>query len=558
MTAAITAAHAGLRTVVVEKAPVIGGTTASSGGEIWIPCSHHSKGLGQQVGESDTIEKARAYVQSQAGSAFDAARVDAYLAHGPAMVEYIESKTALRFEAVFGPDYHPEEPGSSNIRALATVPYNTRHIAGQIANLKGPLPQTLFLGLALGSFRELKYFMSALRSLTAFAYVSRRMVRHFADVALHGRGRRMVRGHALMGRLLKTATDLDIPIVCNAAARSLLFEGGRVAGAVLDTSEGPKTVRARRAVILASGGFPRSAELRRRHYPSVIADLDPVTPVPMENTGDGARMAQAIGARFDGAALQPAAWTPTSRLPNATDFTGVWPHLVDRNQPGYLMILSDGRRFANEGTNYHSFVAEMLKSFGERHCRSAWMIGDHRALRRWGLGFVRPAPVPYRQFVKSGYLLRARSVAELAGKIAVDPKVLSETVETFNGYARAGIDRDFHRGESSYDRYFADPSHKPNSSLAPLETPPFYAVQIYPGEIGTFSGLATDEHARVLNSENMPIAGLYAVGNDQASVFGGSYPGAGATIGPAMVFGWLAARHIAEAAEQDANGKPLE
>lgn len=548
LTAAATAMRAGLDVLVAEKEPVFGGTTATSGGVIWIPMNRHARALSAETGVEDSYANARRYLEHETGQYIDPERIDAYLASGPVMVDFMERETEVKFHGMVFPDYHSEEEGASTIRSLGTLEYDAGKMGDLMPNLKGELPQTLFMGLALGSSLEMKNFMKAGRSVTAMAFVVRRMMRHFRDLALHGSSQSIVRGRALVARLARTLADGGAPIWLQSPARELILEDGRLTGARLQTPDGMVTVRARHGVVLAGGGYPRDPERRRQHHPGITATMDPVLPVPMGNTGDSARMAEAVGARFNGNLATAAAWMPTSKLPDAKDFTGVWPHLVDRTKPGFILVTPDGRRFVNESRNYRDLVPEMLEAFETRGTDTAWLIADGRAVKRWGIGFVRPFPIPHGSYIRNGYLKRGRTLDELAAICGIDATELAATVKRFNGFARAGVDEEYHRGEAGYDRHHGDEENKPNPSLGPLEQAPYYAVRIYPGEITSYKGLATDLHARVLDHSDRPIPGLYAVGNDQANVFGGAYPGAGATIGPGMVFGWRAAKHIAETA----------
>jgi succinate dehydrogenase/fumarate reductase flavoprotein subunit len=554
LTAAVTAAKAGLKVLVIEKEPVFGGTTATSGGVIWIPGNRHAQALGAETGVDDSLDAARRYLRIEAGQYIDEPKVEAYLRHGPEMVDFMERETEVKFHALPFPDYHPDVEGASTIRSLGSVEYDARKMGDLMKTLKGELPQTLFMGLALGSSLEMKNFMAAGRSITAMGFVLRRMALHFRDLALHGSSQRIVRGRALIARLGRSARDLGVEMWLSAPAVGLVHEKGRVAGVEVQRREGRVTVHARHGVVLAAGGYPRDRARRAQHHPGLAATMEPVLPVPMGNTGDSARMAEAIGARFNGHMAQAAAWMPTSKLPGATDFTGVWPHLVERTKPGFIMVLSDGRRFCNESAPYHDVVPEMIKAFDRTGLDACWMICDARALKRWGMGFVRPFPIPHGGYVRSGYLKRGRTLEDLARICGIDGAELAATVERFNGFSRTGSDLDFRRGENAYDRHHGDEENTPNPTLGPIEHGPFYAVRIYPGEITSYKGLATDANARVLDQADAPIPGLYAVGNDQANVFGGSYPGAGATIGPGMVFGWLAARHIAAEAGRDLPG----
>lgn len=554
LTAAVTCAKAGLTVRISEKADRFGGTTATSGGVLWVPQSRHAKALGARIGVEDDDARIRSYLRHEAGNCHDDARIEAYLEHAPRMLAYLEDHTEVKFYPMEFPDYHPEAQGGSRIRSVGTVDYDAARMGPLMASLKGELPQTLFMGLAIGSTLEMKQFLAAGRSPKAMAYVVRRMARHFVDLARKGSSQRIVRGRALIARLARTAHDLGVPIWLNAPAQRLIHEDGRVTGADILRDGRPVRVMARHAVVMAAGGFPRDTARRAAHYPGLSRTMDPVTPAPVGNVGDGIRMAEAVGAQFNGDLLQPAAWLPTSRLPGARDQNGIWPHLTDRNKPGFIMVLSDGRRFTNESAPYHDNIPAMLEAFQARGCDRAYLIGDSRAVRRWGMGFVRPFPIPKGRYLRNGYLTRADTPEDLARKLQIDAAALAETIRSFSQHAREGRDPEFHRGQSAYDRYQGDENHTPNPALGPLDQGPYYAVRIYPGEIGTYKGLKTDVNSRVLDQDNQPIAGLYAAGNDQSNVFGGAYPGAGATLGPAVTFGWIAGRDIARRAGREVPG----
>lgn len=553
LTAAIAATKAGAKVIVVEKDAVFGGTTAFSGGMIWIPGNRHSKEMCRSAGIEDSFEIARRYVLEEAGAAVDPAKVDAYLQQGPEMVDFLERETEVKFYAMDYPDYVSENPNSRTVRGLCTVDYQTSRMGEHLKNLRNQLPQTLFLGLAIGSSVEMKEFMRAGRSLKSFGFVLRKLAAHARDMIVYGRSEQMVRGSALVGRLARTVYDLGIPLWLSSPITELLEENGRVTGAIVQTPQGPVRVHAARGVVLACGGFTRDAQRRTAVYPRVAVGLrrgaEQVTVVPETNTGDGVTLAERAGGRFEGNVAQAAPWMPVSKMPGVEGTAGAWPHLVDRMKPGFIAVSRSGRRFADESSSYHHFVPGMLRASeaeGEPEA-IAWLVADARAVRHWGMGFARPWPVPKGRYVRNGYLIRGRTLAELATKAGIDPVGLEATVRRFNENARKGIDPDFNRGNRTYDLYQGDEEIKPNPCLAPLERAPFYAVRIYAGEIGTYAGIATDADARVLDAIGQPIPGLYAAGNDQVSVFAGAYPGPGSTIGPAMTFGYLAGRHAAGA-----------
>lgn len=553
LTAAIAAARAGAHVILIEKEAQYGGTTAYSGGMIWIPDNRYSRELRATQGKADSIETARSYVAELAGANLEPARLDAYLEHGPRMVDFLERESEVRFYPMDYPDYTSESPHSRTLRSLCTQNYETSRLGPTLAQLRNQLPQTLFLGLAIGSSVEMKEFMRAGRSLRSFGFVLRRLLSHARDMLVHGRSEQLVRGRALVARLMRTVLDLGIPLRLNTALRELVIESGRVSAARVEGPDGPLRIDVRGGVILACGGYGRDAARRAATYPPTARGADHPTVVAPGNTGDGVRAALAAGAAFNGAVREIASWMPVSRIPGRSGIEDVWPHLVDRQKPGFIAVSRSGQRFVDESASYHDFVPGMLKAAardGETEA-TAWIIADARAVRRWGIGFVRPWPVPKGRYLRNGYLLRADNLRALAQAAGIEPEGLERTVAAFNENAVRGVDPDFGRGARIYDHYQGDDEIGPNNCLAPLLQAPFYAVRVHAGEIGTFAGLRTDAAARVLDERGESIDGLYAAGNDQANVFAGAYPGAGSTLGPAMTFGYLAGRDAAACAAAD-------
>ena len=461
------------------------------------------------------------------------------------MVDFLETETEVKFYGMEYPDYRSESPHAARVRSIGTVDYDARAFGPRIGELKDQLPQTMFFGFAIGSRVEMMHFMNAGRSAKALGFVFGRLARHFYDKARHGHGQRIVHGRALVARLARTLFDLDTPIWLSSPIDGLIAEDGAVVGATVATPRGPVRVMVRRGVVLACGGYPNDPARRAATFPRPAAGPDHRNPVAPGNTGDGARLAEGVGGQFSTDLAEPAAWMPVSVEPGSTDYTGVWPHLIDRQKPGFIAVLADGCRFGDESSAYVDFIPQLLAACSGSDEAAAWLIADATAVRKWGIGRVRPFPVPHGRYLRSGYLQKGASVRELAVRCGIDAAALEETVRRFNDNAARGVDPDFGRGGRAYDVFQGDPSNGPNPCLAPLERAPFYAVRLKAGLIGTFAGLRTDRHARVLDRDNRPISGLYAVGNDQASVFGGSYPGAGSTIGPGMTFGYLAGRHLA-------------
>lgn len=549
LTAAVTAKKAGMNVILIEKESLFGGTTAYSGGMIWIPGNRHSEAINAKTGKTDSIDTARNYILDEGHGFAKREMVDAYLQYGKEMVDYLERETEVKFYSMDYPDYVSENPCSRTQRGLCTENYQTSKLGPHLKQLRNQLPQTLFLGLAIGSSVEMKEFMRAGRSLKSLIFVLKKLAAHARDMALYGRSEQMVRGRALVGRLARTVFDLGIPMWLSTPMKELIVENGQVRGAIVDSQDGPVRVTASRGVILACGGYGRDEIRRRATYPRVATAGAHPTPVPMGNTGDGVRLAEQAGGKFVAQVDQVGSWMPVSQIPGTTGVEGVWPHLVDRMKPGFIAVTRKGRRFANESGSYHHFVPGMIRANEEEGQTevAAWLVADHRAVTRWGMGFVRPFPVPRGRYIRNGYLLRANTLAELARKAGIDPAGLEATVNVFNENARKGVDPYFNRGSRTYDSYQGDEEVTPNSCLAPLENGPYYAVRLFVGEIGTFAGIKVDANARVLKEDDQVIPGLYAVGNDQVSVFGGGYPGPGSTLGPGMTFGYIAGRHIAGA-----------
>jgi succinate dehydrogenase/fumarate reductase flavoprotein subunit len=546
MSAAVTAAHQGLDVLVVEKEPRYGGTTARSGGWLWIPGTR----LATEQGIHEPPGAAKAYLRHETTTHFDEKRIDAFVENGPKAIDFFTRSTCVQFDMppVF-PDYHAEAPGGQRGgRSMVTRPFDGRELGERIRELAPPLPELTVFGMMLGSGPEIRHFMRAFKSFTSFAYVARRLSRHFMDVMRHGRGMTLTNGNALAGRLAKAAMDRNIPVWLSSPVRKLVTERDGVAGALVERDGRQVFVRARQGVVLACGGFPHDVERRKQLFPHAPTGQEHYSPSPVANTGDGLRLAEAVGGRVDPTIPHAAAWVPTSITTRPDGSKGVMPHFIDRAKPGVIAVTPQGRRFTNEGNSYHDFVQAMVKTCRIGEQISAWLLCDHKALRSYGLGCVAPAPLPIGRHLRSGYLKRGTTVAELARQIGIEPTTLETTIAEFNAAARSGEDSAFGKGSKAYNRYQGDASVQPNPCLAPLESAPFYAIRLVIGDIGTFAGLVTDENTQVLNAEGKPIKGLYAVGNDAASIMGGNYPGAGITLGPALTFGYVAAMQIAKAA----------
>lgn len=542
LSTAITARKAGLDVIVIEKDQYFGGTTAFSGGVLWIPGNRHAR----DAGVSDSREAARTYLKNETGNHFDDAAIDAFLDAGPRMLDFFESETEAKFILSGYPDYHPDVEGGAKLgRSVTAAPYDARALGEDIKRLRPPLETITFIGMMFNSSNdELKHFFRVTRSLTSAVYVAKRLASHLWDLLLYRRGVKVTSGNALAARLAKTALGLRIPLLTGTPAKQLINEGGTVTGAVVSDAKGEYRITARRAVVLASGGFPHDTARIARAYPHLARGGEHLSPTPAANTGDGIRMAEQVGGACDIRFSNASAWMPVSRVPLG-ERTGVFPHLVDRYKPGVIAVNRQGRRFTNESESYHDVGAAMIADGAGGKETAAWLICDHATVRKYGLGYAKPAPVPVGIFVRNGYLKREATLRALAVAAGLDADGLETTVRVYNESAVHGIDREFKRGSTAFNRYLGDTEHKPNPNVAPIGAGPYYALKIIMGDLGTFDGLTTDVVGRVLLRDGAAIPGLYAVGNDRASIMGGNYPGAGITLGPIMTFGYITGRHLA-------------
>lgn len=547
LTCAITAKKRGLTVAVLEKEPVFGGTTALSGGVLWIPMGPH----GRQQNPADTREAVRTYLMQESGRFYDEATAQAFIEHGPAMVDFLQRETQMQFVPTLYPDYHCDAPGGAQVgRSILAAPYDIRGLGEDMARLKPPLETITFIGMMFNSSNaDLKHFFRATKSLTSALYVARRLATHIKELALYRRGVQVTSGNALAARLARSALDLGIPILTSTPVRGLLEEGGRITGVRVEGEGGPRELRARHGVVLACGGFPHDAKRIAQAYPHVRRGGEHLSPTPESNTGDGVNLAEAAGGVADIRYADSAAWMPVSRVPLGGGRFGVFPHLLDRYKPGVIAVLKNGRRFCNESESYHDVGAALTRACEGQKETVMWLVCDKACLAKYGLGYVKPAPMPIGPHLRSGYLLQGRTLAELAVQAGIDPQGLEATVRAYNPPAERGEDPAFGRGKTAFNRYLADPEHRPNPCVAPVAQGPFYAVRVVMGDLGTFDGLQTSLAGEVLRRDGQPIPGLYATGNDRASMMGGAYPGAGITHGPNMVFAYLTAHHIADQAE---------
>lgn len=545
LSAAVTAAWYGLKVVVVEKDPVFGGATAWSGGWMWVPCNP----LARRAGIVEDPELPRTYLKHELGEQYDAARIDAFLEAGPHMVEFFEKHTRLQFaDGNQIADIHGDSPGAgTGGRSVIAAPYDGREVGALIHRLRKTMRETSFLGMPIMAGKDLAAFLSVTRSARSFVYAGKRFGRHLVDLARHGRAMQLVNGVALVARLAKSAEELGVQLIESAPARRLLTEDGAVRGAVVQGASGEVEIRARKAVVLAAGGFPNDIERRKQMFPRTPTGQEHLALPPLGASGDGLRLGESAGGQVDTSLISPVAWAPVSLVRHPDGSSGHFPHIIERGKPGIIGVLASGKRFVNEADGYYDYTSAMVAAVPPGQEVASWLICDHRFQRRYGLGISRPAPVPLGGWVRNGYLKKGRTIEELARACGIDPAGLSATVAEYNLHARRGDDPQFGRGSTLYNRKQGDACQQPNPCVAPIEQGPFYAVKVQPGCFGTFAGLKTNASAQVLDAEGQPIAGLYAAGTDMASIMGGHYPAGGINLGPAVTFGYIAGRHIAGA-----------
>jgi len=527
MTAALAAARHGLSVAVVEKAEVYGGSTARSGGGLWLPGNE----VLRRAGVLDDAEAAHTYLTGVAGAEVPAARVRAFLDHGPAMLAFVLAHTPLEFAWVPGyPDYYPEAAGGRpGGRTIEPRPLDARRLGPDLGTLAPPY-RAAPDGVAVTAV-DYKWLSLGTRHPRAVLTAARLGA---AGLAARVRRRRLLTmGQALAGGLRAGLRAAGVPVQLDTALTDVVVTDGRVAGIRAEHDGGPVELRARRGVLLASGGFDHNETMRRR-YQQVGADWTVGAP---GNTGDGIEAGRRLGAALD--LMDEAWWGPSLPLTGGPYFC-----LAERNLPGCLLVDASGRRFVNESAPYVDAVHAMLAS---SVTLPAWLVTDQTYRDRYLFAGRGPrTPLPRRWFA-AGVAHKAGTLDELAAAIEVPSGALAGTVRRFNEFAASGRDEDFHRGDSAYDRYYGDPRQRPNPCLGALAKPPFYAFRMVPGDLGTKGGLRTDARARVLRNDGSVIAGLYAAGNSSAAVMGHSYAGAGSTIGPAMTFGYIAAGELSTA-----------
>ena len=529
---ALRASALGKEVIVCEKSDKIGGSTGMSGGIIWIP----NNPLMQREHVPDSREEGLAYFESvvgDAGPASSIARRETYLDTGNEMVEFLESE-GLEFRRCEGySDYY------SGVRGVVGGNARSRSFeakvfdAGKLGTLQGKLRPAIAGPLVMYTGEAPQ--LSAMRTFRGLKISARVGLR---TTAARLRGKKyLTNGAALIGRLLAALVDRGVPVWTESALEDLVVENGEVVGVVIRKDGRAQRVRARSGVLIASGGFAHNKQMREEVAGGKPAGRPEWTNANPGDTGEAIRIAMKYGAATD--LMDEAWWTLGWKRPDGTTAMSIG----ERSKPGSIIVDARGNRYFNEAIAYQE--AGQLMFAHEVEVGGAipsWLIIDSWHRSRYTFGWFRPGKTP-QEWIDKGLLKRSNTLEHLAWQCGIDPGTLVKTVERFNGFAKTGVDEDFHRGEGDHEKFQADPSHKPNPSLGPVAKAPFYAIALYPSDLGTNGGLLTDEFGRVLGADGQPIPGLYAAGNCTASVMGRKYLGAGATIGPSTIFGYVAANH---------------
>jgi len=534
---ALVARILGARALVVEKTAFYGGTSATSGGNIWIPNSHHTNASPFP----DTREDALEYLTAAIGTDVSRTTLEAFVDNAPRMLKLLEDRSHVRFEARPYCDYYPELPGSKpeGYRTHEPHPMSARHLGADFQTLR-PLHHSLAI-MGRYTFTNAEGIDLLIQAPGWKRTMLKMMARYWLDVPgrLQGsRPRFLTGGNSLVGRLKRSLNDQEAPVWLSSPMVELISDGPRVRGAVVQRGTKRIAIEATAGVVLGAGGFEHNSEMRERYLPKPTRTEWSASQTG--NTGDAIRAGLAIGAATD--LMECAWWIPVICAPGVDR---PWTLFAGRGAPGQVLVNKSGLRFTDEAEPYLECGEAMYRSAVP--AVPAFIVFDAEFRRKYPLGALGPGSVfPDEKLPGEWFGVvyhRAESLERLATETGIDAAGLLATVNRNNEFARTGVDLDFARGANEYDRYYGDPRMRPNPCIGPIECPPFYAVPVYPGDIGTKGGLRTDESARVLNEGGIPIEGLYAIGNSAACVMGRKYPGAGATIGPCMTFGYIAARH---------------
>ena len=539
---ALFAALEGASVLVLERTEFVGGTTAWSAGTSWIPGSRHAA----KVNPTDTLAETARYLDNAVGDRTSKAVRQAFLDNGRAAVDEVEQRTELKYRPYpKHPDYISDLGGSTlSGRALEPMPFDGRLLGKELFGLlRPPIPEFTVIGGMMVDRTDINHLLAMTKSWVSLKHAAKIVWRHAMDRLSWPRGTRLVMGNAHIARLLYSLAKHDkVTLALNTTLKSVERGAKGIESIQMACGGELRRIRVCKGLVLASGGFNRHPELRAQMLPGVPGEWSPAAP---GHTGQAHDVAKGLGAVYGQGGLSHAFWAPVSLRKRPDGSTAVFPHFVmDRAKPGMITVNARGERFLNESTSYHLFGLAMQKAHETSPSIPAYLVCDADALRKYGIGMVRPGGKGMKPFLADGYLTEGATLAELAGKLGMDTQALLASVAQNNRNAEIGIDHEFHRGETAYQQNLGDPNWPgKNPNIGPLQQGPFYAVRLYPGDIGASTGFATNEHAQVLAADGSAIAGLYAVGNDMHSIMGGTYPAPGITIGPGLVFARLAAKH---------------
>jgi 3-oxosteroid 1-dehydrogenase len=537
LVAAINAADHHANVLVIEKSSEYGGTSATSGGGIWIPNSH----LAAAAGLEDSKDEAFQYIRGLSAPNVPDEIIRAYIDKAPEMLRWLVEETPVRYTSLPYPDYHVENAGGKGgFRTHLPEGFDGRLLGEDMRTLRSASPAASLFGIVNWSFAET--YMLLFRPKGWFKGLLTMFWRYASDLPFRLgslKDRRLTLGTALVGGLRFALNKRGVRLWLNTPLQDLVSENGRITGAVVRRDGRTIRIRASKGVILAAGGFERNREMRAKYLPS--SDDPTVSGSQVNNTGDAILAAERAGAALRN--MQSSWSAPVFRVPGEARAR---LSTVERALPGGIVVNQAGKRYLNEAASYHLVGRAMVEADKPgAGTQPSWMVFDRTFRHKYPAGPVLPLipdalqPSGVRKMLK-----KSDTIEGLAAKIGVPADVLRDTVDRFNAGARAGVDPEFDRGGPAYDRMYGDQRVQPNPTLAPIETAPFYAVPIYAGDIGTNGGVATNENAQAVGADGRVIPGLYVVGNNAASVMGESYPGAGSTLGPAMTFGYVAGRHI--------------
>ncbi len=526
--AAMAAKDLGLQPIVLEKQSILGGSTAMSGGVIWVP----NNPLMRAEGVADSHAEGLAYLQDVVGDVGPASsleRREMFLTAGSDMISFLQRKGVHLVRCPGYSDYYSNNTGgNAEGRAIEPTPFDARQLGEWHDKIQPGLARGLGLAVKTNEMRSIQHYN---RSVGAFTIAGRVWLRTKASQL---RGQELLtNGASLIAQMVKILLSLRVPIWVNTSFDELVVDNGRVVGVRVVKDGAPVLIEGRKGVLLAAGGFARSADMRRKYSGDQPNEAEWTIANPGD-TGETLEGAIALGAKTD--LLDEAWWLPSIAPAAAASGLG-----QARQRPGSIFVDRSGRRFCNESNSY----VEVGKAMYAGNAVPCWVIIDDAYRRRYAPGKSLPGRFP-KELIERGIVKRAHTVEGLAGQIGVDPAGLTATLRRFNANARQGLDPDFGRGQSAYNRCLGDPGYKPNPALGPIDKPPFYATEIYPSDVGTCGGVVTDEYSRVLHEGGGTVPGLYATGNITATVMGRTYPGAGASIANSMVFGYVAARHVAK------------